>query len=139
MIVERFVLFHAARHVAVVLRRTLCYPQSRWKVARTSVSRCAQQVDYGRYRCGRRKSFIYHVYICNDAHTTEEEEEDSIGTSHFDEGEWRHACSGEHRLLHCGCRLLRGSHLLLLSLLPALFLRLSLRVCTASSSGDGSR
>ena len=36
VIVERFVLFNAARHVAVVLRRTPCYPQSCWKFARTS-------------------------------------------------------------------------------------------------------
>ena len=92
------------------------------------------------------------------AHATE----DSTSTSYFDEeGKWRHACSGEHRLLPCGCRFLRGFHRLLPSLPPALFFRLSLLVCTsplvhlwlfpvffmmagrvrfsASSSGDGSR
>ena len=47
-----------------------------------AVSRRAQQVDYGVWPT---ENFMYHVYICNDAHTTEEEE-DSIGTSHFDEG-----------------------------------------------------
>ena len=35
--------------------------------------------------------------------------------------EWRHACCGEHRLLHCGCRFLRGFHRLLLTLFLLLF------------------
>ena len=75
-----------------------------------AVSRCPQQVDYGtpqRRRTRRELRFLTRGK------------------------KGRHASCGEHRLLPCGCRFLRGFLLLHLSLPLALFHRLSLRVSPA--------
>ena len=132
-----------------VLRRTPCYPQSSCKIARTSwtpvgagtspaVSRRAQQVGLWQVQVSAgRKIFIYHVYVCNDAHHHGGgglDRELRILTRGI--GDPRLAAV-EHRLPHCGCRFLRKSLILLLSLPPSLFLRPSLCVCTASSSVMG--